>query len=40
MGLGVTHDLAPGASVFADYDGKLTGGFDQHAFSAGIKVRF
>jgi hypothetical protein len=40
VGLGITHDLAPNARIFIDYDGKFTGGFNQHAFTGGVKIWF
>ena len=40
IGAGVTYDLATAVKLFADYDGKLTGSFQEHAFSAGLRVRF
>jgi len=40
LGVGLSHDISSRARVFLDYDGKLTGGFDQHAVSAGVKLRF
>ncbi|HUK06667.1 MAG TPA: autotransporter outer membrane beta-barrel domain-containing protein, partial [Stellaceae bacterium] len=30
VGVGVSHEFAPGASFFVDYDGKFTGGFNQN----------
>jgi hypothetical protein len=39
VGIGVTHEFAPGASFFVDYDGKFTGGFNQNVGSVGIRVR-
>jgi outer membrane autotransporter protein len=40
VGVGVSHEFAPGASFFMDYDGQFTGGFNQNSGSVGIKVRF
>jgi len=40
VGVGVSHEFAPGASFFVDYDGQFTGGFNQNSGSVGIKVRF
>ncbi|HLJ64515.1 MAG TPA: autotransporter domain-containing protein, partial [Stellaceae bacterium] len=40
IGVGVTGEVTGTTRVFLDYDGALTGSFQQHAFSAGVKVRF
>jgi outer membrane autotransporter protein len=40
VGVGVSHEFAPGASFFVDYDGQFTGGFNQNSGSVGIKVKF
>jgi outer membrane autotransporter protein len=40
VGVGVSHEFAPGASFFMDYDGQFTGGFNQNSGSVGIKVKF
>jgi outer membrane autotransporter protein len=40
VGVGVSHEFAPGASFFVDYDGQFTGSFNQNSGSVGIRVRF
>jgi outer membrane autotransporter protein len=40
VGVGVSHEFAPGASFFMDYDGQFTGGFNQNSGSVGIKIKF
>jgi outer membrane autotransporter protein len=40
VGVGVTHDLNADTRVFLDYDGLVTGGIAQHAFSAGLRIKF
>jgi hypothetical protein len=40
VGVGVSHEFAPGASFFMDYDDQFTGGFNQNSGSVGIRVKF
>ncbi|HLJ62875.1 MAG TPA: autotransporter outer membrane beta-barrel domain-containing protein, partial [Stellaceae bacterium] len=40
VGVGVTQTVSPSARIFVDYDGKITGSFQQHALSAGLRVSF
>ena len=40
VGVGLTHDLNADTRFFLDYDGLITGGIAQHAFSAGLRVKF
>ena len=38
IGLGLTTQIANGASVYARYDGEITGRDDAHVFSAGLRM--
>ena len=40
IGAGLSMELSPDAKVFVDYDGKLSRGFQEHAVSAGLRLRF
>jgi len=40
VGVGVTQAINANARVFVDYDGKITGSFQEHAVSAGVRVSF
>jgi len=40
VGAGVTHELNASVRLFVDYDGRLTGSFQEHAVSAGLRVNF
>ncbi|HLJ63445.1 MAG TPA: autotransporter outer membrane beta-barrel domain-containing protein, partial [Stellaceae bacterium] len=40
IGVGVTHAMSARARIFVDYDGKITGSFQEHALSAGVRVSF
>ena len=38
IGLGLTTQIADGASIYAHYDGEITGRDDAHIFSAGLRM--
>ncbi|HLJ63715.1 MAG TPA: autotransporter outer membrane beta-barrel domain-containing protein, partial [Stellaceae bacterium] len=40
VGLGVTSNLNGSTRLFLDYDGRITGGLQEHALSAGVLVKF
>ncbi|HLJ63523.1 MAG TPA: autotransporter domain-containing protein [Stellaceae bacterium] len=40
VGVGVTQAINGNARIFVDYDGKITGGLQEHAVSAGVRVNF
>ena len=37
---GVSGDIGYGVKLYLDYDGRLNGSFDEHAISAGFRVKF
>jgi outer membrane autotransporter protein len=40
LGAGVTQKVSAATRLFADYDGRFTGSFQEHAFSAGLRMSF
>ncbi|HLJ64596.1 MAG TPA: autotransporter outer membrane beta-barrel domain-containing protein, partial [Stellaceae bacterium] len=40
VGVGVTHAVNGATRIFVDYDGKITGSFQEHAVSAGLRISF